>query len=227
MTERDMQSTDADRPLAAWLDGLAGRPAGAGVAVQGDRQQGLLLRHLVLQREQSSETDAAQPTAEVMERHWQLIRQGLAGAASGADTASKPAGLIGAVPGIEAVGGQRHAANRTMFVVAAGLAAMTVALSLVWHQGAPGEADGEPEVVMRGTVEPTRVSAPQGMAPAAFADRICRVLDAHQVRYLRVELKNATQVQFKLDAASGAQADLAGLNVHLPANGPINLVVVK
>jgi hypothetical protein len=53
------------------------------------------------------------------------------------------------------------------------------------------------------------------------------VLDAHQVRYLRVELKNATQVQFKLDAASGAQADLAGLNVHLPANGPINLVVVK
>jgi hypothetical protein len=42
-----------------------------------------------------------------------------------------------------------------------------------------------------------------------------------------VELKNATQVQFKLDAASGAQADLAGLNVHLPANGPINLVVVK
>lgn len=222
MTNSDMQSMDADQSLRDWLDGLAGRPAAGGDAALGARRQGLLLRHLVMSRMQSSDESPLRVDDARVEQQWQRVKQRLSQLDAG-----KALPLDSPLDG--SVATNRHgphrmaAANRWTYAVAAGIASLAVGMTISLRT-TTSDNDGA-EIVMRGAAPAVHLTPPAGVSAAEYAARISAVLEARKVRYQITRLPDGIQIQFKLSSRDAGAVELMRMGLPVESGGIFNFVV--
>lgn len=222
MTSNDLDSMDADRRLSAWLDGLAGRSGAVDDVAQIAHRQGLLLRHLVLQRVQASDDASSQADEARVVRQWVQIRQRSSLAVG--DEVSRATPAARAMEGDPVVLQHRPAANRWAIALAASVASLAVGMALSLRT-LPPDGD-EPEVVMRGLAAAVRLTPPAGGRAADFVGKATRILDSHQIKYQVTRLVEGYQIQFKLSAENPASTELVGLGMPVGNSGVFNFIIL-
>lgn len=230
MTDSDLFSCDPSSSFDAWFGSLGAiTPARHGDAAA--HKEGQFMRHLLSLRAQAThQEEPVVPNAAEVQRHWNNVlerarHEGL----FEPRTQECPKVSEKTPPPALHRPHLLKAANQRLYAMAAGIAAMTIGISVFVPQALQDhQSQEEPtgEVIFRGDEQAQRIPVPAGSTAGQVADRVEQVLKAHGIPYRRITLSPLReQIQAKVTPESAAAQALSRLGVTVPRHGRLNLVV--
>jgi len=164
MTESELRSMDADRRLAAWLEGLSGHSVAGRHTALRDQRQGQFIRHLILQSAEPPEFTSETVNETMLARAWLKVRAHLKAGAKAHPSGSALASAVLKVISIHR-SVTLHTSNQFRYALADGVAAMVLGLTVYLYDVQRSGCEGGDKVIMSGYETPTHLVVPPRKSP--------------------------------------------------------------